>query len=735
MLAVSQYPSDNLAQFSILFPKDITSPIKLCGRAITENYLVIYLDSKNDLAVVINLESKTLAPLSISYDELVFQIDNDTLLVGEPSWHPKTLVDIEDLSSAQKEKMERRYEIIKPLVQDLDAVIRNRVGDKVFANAAEISGVTRQLVYDTFYSYLRHGCRKMGLVMPQGKNSAETERSTNYRVKQGRPPKNLKGMLLLDDDNDNLEKYCENYAKTPSLTIVKAYKLMLRERYFKTRRSSTPQEQRTTGLRMITILKDPHERPTYDQFYYYLNQKFEGNISKRDRGKKNKMEVAANDDGRQGNANIHASGPGEIYYLDETPFPEELVSIFDPERKTKIGKGTVYFLVDNFTDLIAGLYISTESPSFATVKEALFNASRDKQKWVNELGLDINVEGWVSRDLPQIVFVDNDAFKGEVSEGPITAGIPVTIKYGRPGRGDDKKMGEKHFDLAMELFRGLSKAHETKSRLDIARQIARKNACLTINELYEILIHYILFRNNVKRNDKFPLTIEMVRDKVPPIPTKVWEWGKLNRPGYTMHVPENQLYIDLLETGTVTCHKEYINLKDKGLRYTCDWTFRKGYQDKRKGSKLHTFKCRYHRGIAGCILIVTPDGLMPAYLEQDHQIFKKCSFKEVKEHRESNPDGDQQDYESEMSAYVSLMGFLEEKVKTAQKERKPSPTGNIQQIKANRRFESLLDQQRQVVGFLSAIADTTDICPPENTTEEEKKVDDHAARSAFYDAN
>ena len=158
MLAVSEFPSDELNRFSVISPSNVDDPVRLNGRAITENHLVVYLDSYSDLVVIINQESKTLAPLHVSYNELVLYIENYNLMVVEPSWHPKTLISEDQLTIKQKTKVERRYSAILPLINDIDAVLRNCVGDKVFANAAEAAGVTRQFTYDTFYSFLRHGC-------------------------------------------------------------------------------------------------------------------------------------------------------------------------------------------------------------------------------------------------------------------------------------------------------------------------------------------------------------------------------------------------------------------------------------------------------------------------------------------------------------------------------------------------------------------------------------------------
>jgi hypothetical protein len=257
--------------------------------------------------------------------------------------------------------------------------------------------------------------------------------------------------------------------------------------------------------------------------------------------------------------------------LDETPFDEEAVSAFDPTRTSKIGKPTFYFVKDSWSKCITGVHITTQNPSYDTVKEALFNCARDKAGFFEELGLPFDGSHWPIKGIPLTLYVDRAEFHNRISEGPITSNVPVTIKFTRSGRGDDKGTIEKMFDTWSEFFKGLSPAHQTKSRRDIAKQIARKHACLTIAELYEIAVVYIIHYNNHQEIKDFPAPLQMKQDGIPPIPSAVWSWGQKYRPGYLQSIPDNQLYLELLETADVTVYQDHVLLVGKGIKYTCDW--------------------------------------------------------------------------------------------------------------------------------------------------------------------
>jgi hypothetical protein len=72
--------------------------------------------------------------------------------------------------------------------------------------------------------------------------------------------------------------------------------------------------------------------------------------------------------------------------------------------------------------------------------------------------------------------------------------------------------------------------------------------------------------------------------------------------------------------------------------------------------------------------------------------------------------------------------FLKERLKQANREARPAPVGDIQQIRKNRQFEMIHEQQRQLVRLLDSVALSNDISIEELQDED---TESHANRAAF----
>jgi hypothetical protein len=220
----------------------------------------------------------------------------------------------------------------------------------------------------------------------------------------------------------------------------------------------------------------------------------------------------------------------------------------------------------------------------------------------------------------------------------------------------------------------------------------------------------------------------MARDGVKKVANEIWKWGKFNRPGYAIHVLEEQLYLDLMERGEVSCRKGHIYFKGKGLHYNCAWIQANGFQDRIDTGKLKTFKCRYHRGLVDFILVETSDGLKTAYLDNKDKMFRGLSFSEVAEFQANNKEANSELKEQALIQRVSADMFLKERLKQANREARPAPVGDIQQIRKNRQFEMIHEQQRQLVRLLDSVALSNDISIEELQDED---TESHANRAAF----
>ena len=673
-------------------------------RTIEEDYLVIMVDIANDQVCLINLDTTARAPIRISYQKLMHCIDDERVLLADMSIDPRLLLDEEHLSDGFKKKAQKRLKEIFPLIQDIESVLRNGYGDKLFEDIAQQTGRSKQYIYDTFYSYLRSGGRQYCLGLPQGKNANHIPKQREIRVKQGAPNTDIpRGKVLDEYDYKAFEFGKRLYEKNGVASLKKTLRQIWEKHYVANRVKLTAHEAMRSGIQYAIELMPPQERPTYDQFLYWLKNQYGGSLPKQDRNKRSNTEYKASKAGRKGDGFKNILAPGQEYQLDETPFNEEVVSIFDLTRTTKLGKPTIYFVRDTFSWAIAGIYITTQNPSYATAKEALFNAARDKAGFLEEINCPIDAALWPIKGVPQTLLVDRAEFHNILSEGPITD-LMLTIKFTRAGRGDDKGHIETMFQVFLSYFRGLSKGLQTKSLHDIAKQVARKNACLTINELYIIAVVYAVYFNSKKVMDRYPLTREMVADKVMPIPNELYRWGMENRPGGLTDMSEGELYFRLCEKGRVSVHRTHILLLDTGLHYNCAWTLETGLQDRKEsGNRAERLPCRYHRGLVDVIFIWTTDGPKLATLDIQDQRFEGLSFPEVKLQK----DKERKEYalsgEEDLNGLASAEAFARDMVQHAQKERQASTIPALAKIKENRGYESVFDRIIQTNRFVLAV--------------------------------
>jgi transposase InsO family protein len=688
--------SHQLKNQKVISPNMNTDETIVIGKEkIEEDYLIIMIDVGMKQVFMINLDTTARFPICVPYFDLLTSIDDESVELIDIDFDPRILLDENNMTQCFKEKAERRYKHILPLITNLDETIRNSNGDNVFKDAAITAGKKTNYIYSTFYSFLRSGCRKWGLGLSQGKDANREPKKRECLVKLGRPPEFPQGKAIDNYDIKAFEWGEKEYKKNNGPSLIKTMDSIKRKFYYKTKSKLSAIERRRTGELHNIKLKEVYEIPTIAQFKYWLRKKYGGSLPKRDKTRKNKTEYLANEAGRVGDGFIHVTAPGQMYQLDETPFDEEVVSIFDETRGTKLGKATLYFVRDTWSWAIAGVYITTENPSYSTAKEALFNAIRNKEEFLKEINSPIDPKDWPIQGAPQCLLVDNAEFNNTISEGAVSD-LPITIKFGRAGRGDDKGLIESMFHAFSSFFKGVSKAHQSKSSRDIALKIARKNACLTINELYIIASVYIAHFNNRKLSKNYPINQTMVRDGVKPIPNQCLAWGLRYRPGGFTDLTEQEVYLRLFEKGEISIRKNCLYLKGLQLHYNCLWTLQEGLQDDHKNKKWGSLPCRYFRGLLDVIYICTPDGLKIATLDKRDCRFQGLSSAEIKEQRRAEKNNNLPERMLERDSIATMDGFLMDYLTYAKKNRIASSMPNIATIKDSRKAESIFERIKQL---------------------------------------
>lgn len=706
----------------------------LSSHLITNDHLIVYLDISIDAVFLFNLD-KLNFPIKVSYNELYVAIEGGTLEIIGVDWPPKALLPFDELEGKAKTRAEERYEIIEPLLNDLEATMMNGYGENRFQKIIEDTGRSKQYVYDCFLSFLYYGQRKAALALPIGKSIFHIPKENRQiHVKQGRP--NLysnKGKVLVEYDYECFKKAKRLYQKRNGPSLIRTYELMVAKHYYESRIKRTKIEQRKTAEMYRITLKPATEIPTFSQFYYWMGKQDGGLIAVRDKSRKNPVEYSKDLAGRKGNAFSTVIAFGQYFELDETPFDEELVSLFDPTRSTKIAKPTLYFIIDSFSKYIVGVFITTENPSFKTVRQALLLSAIDKTEFIKSFGLNPEHITWIFFGVPTNLLVDHAEFNNKLSEGAI-CDLQCILKFARAGRGDDKPNVEKLFNLFSEFFQGLSKAHQTKSLTDIHNQIARKHASLTTHELYVIAIVYINYHNNYRRISDFSFDREMIRDGVEPIPARIVEWSLKYRPGYTIHYSQDELYLKLLPKGEVSVNQEGINFPKAGLWYNSEWSLVSGQQDQKENSnKVKKFDCRYNENLLDIILICTDDGLKAATLDSSCEAYSGLSLNEINLQKRAEKEKNEVASHTQLEYKLGLIEFMTSVIKNAEKERKQAPIPQISTIKDNRQLEAFVNRFADVNQYLQAMNHQAMQDFHEADLSESKYEDADKTRDAFND--
>lgn len=683
------------------------SKLTLGNAKLLGDYLIVHVDMERDAVWVSELDTAPKLPIKLSHESVLLALEEKKLEVIRVDFDPKALRSMDELTESEQKMALERFEVIRDLIEDPDTFFVKNKPSKFVQRIAEHTGRSRSYIYNCVNAYLHYGQRIPALALPIGTNIySEAKGERELYVKQGRPNETVAAGKVLDKyDIKNFKEAKRIYDKAPYPTLISVFKDLSRKHYYAERTKLSKVEAARTAQEYRVKLLPLSERPTIYQFRYWLLKQYDGVLPARDRKRHNRREFKKDIAGRTGNAFTNCIAFGQIFEIDETPFDEELVSVFDPTRRTKIGKATLYFVVDRFSGYIVGVYITTENPSYKTVRQAIYNAAIDKHEFIRSLGLNPDVVKWNFFGVASSYFVDNAEFRNKKSEGVI-ADLNISIKFARGGRGDDKPNVEKMFDVFSEWFRNISVAHQTKSAADIAAQVARKNACLTINELYVIAVIYIQYHNNFKeRSSSFDLP--MIQDDVKPIPAYICEWSEKYRPGYIKHFDPQELYRKLLARGEVTVHRKGIHMLGTSLWYNCQYMLETGRQHRKSRSpEAELFYCRYNESLVDWILIETPDGLQLAHLDHKCRAYRGLSFYEVMQQKAAEKKTSAEYKHTQLEYEVGVIEAMDSIFKQAKSEREHSSVPKLSTIKMSRRAEELINRFMDTVLYLELIKDS-----------------------------
>ena len=219
-----------------------------------------------------------------------------------------------------------------------------------------------------------------------------------------------------------------------------------------------------------------------------------------------------------------------------------------------IGRPVLTACVDAYSGLCCGYSLSWEGGIYS-LKKLMLNIIADKTEYCKSFGIDISSNDWNCDRLPSTLVTDmGSEYKSENLEQLSELGITImNLPSYRP---ELKGCIEKFFDTIQNLFKPYLKGKGVVEP-DFQERGAhdyRKDACLTLNEFEKIILHCIVFYNSKRVINSFPYTENMLKNRVKPISSQIWNWCIGERTANLIQTDSRQLMLTLLSRtkGTFT---------------------------------------------------------------------------------------------------------------------------------------------------------------------------------------
>lgn len=521
-------------------------------------YRVLWMSMEKDIAYLFDLCTQKM-PFAVSCREIELRIDKGEWSNDVHDYYVQPVSENE-IPEELKQLRNQTWELMQDiLLCEPDIYEKNR-RTQLVSEKSTCSNKTIMTIHRYMKRYWYYGKTINAFIPEYAKRGGKgQERSASVgSVKRGRPRKydDSKGVNVDQNIQNIFEKSVKKYYHTRNEYTFKAtYEMMLREHFSKPIKS--PDGSMSYELLSVS------ELPTIGQFRYWYSKTYDV----REKISKRKGETGFMLEHRAvlGKSDYGVIGPGAKYQIDATIADIYLVSRFD--RANIIGRPVVYFIVDVFSRMVAGIYVGLEGPSWAGAMMALANAMSDKVKFCSEYGVEISESEWPCRHVPESILGDRGEMESNSVDTLINA-LNVRIENAPPYRGDMKGIVERQFRTINTNAVAFLPGHVKPDMSKRGGKDYRLDAKLDLQQFTKIMILNVLYHNNEHFLGTYERDADMISDGVPPIPIKLWEWGIPNRSGRLRSFDEETVKRCLMPTGTATVSAK--GIKFKGIYYVSD---------------------------------------------------------------------------------------------------------------------------------------------------------------------
>lgn len=510
----------------------------------------------NKTCTLCEMDTTKFVLISVSIVDLIDLINDDEYMITNDE-DEKIIFDYNSLSLKEQQNFDKKKKMMVDVINEYKPdymMLMKRKGKIELKNILEKYEVPTSSFWRICRSYFQSGFKDLSLVDKKSLGIIKRKRY-EYKKKPG-----AKSDYFIESGvikNDEIEEYFKEALKDFKSGRHKT----MRSAFDKMNLLHFSKVEMINGSQTLTLLPES-ERPTLRQFRYYVNT--HTTKEEIDKIKTSAKEQRNNKRLITSDALIDVYGPGDIVEIDAVEADVSLVSEIDPNQS--IGRPINYFMIDVFTKNIVAVSVSFDNNSVLGLTNLFLNLGDDKQKYCKRYGIELeNPMLWPSNFIPRRLRVDRGSdFKSKEFDRICNVlGIEKQIVPG--GSGSLKGVVEQSFhqmhsqqNVHLENYGLIEKRFDSNHH---------KEATLNIFEYTKMVINFVLFHNQ-QYNKKYPLTKEMIKKEIQPIPVALWDYG-VSKYGNPRPIPVKEQYLyDLMTPVKASLSKRGISYK--GLWYLPD---------------------------------------------------------------------------------------------------------------------------------------------------------------------
>ncbi len=494
----------------------------------------------------------------------------------------------EDLGEHERKVRDKAWQIVSALAFEEPDIYRRATRGQLVTRFIDNynSGKTEdKLRIQTIYDYLRRfwqrGKTKNSLMPDFANSSGKGTSRKNGTVKRGRPrqfkddPDVGPGVNVTKDDEKIFRSaITRHYFKTKENSLETVYQLMVEESY------ALQSYYSESGVRM-TEIRPVTEIPTIHQFRHFYRRYIRPNVEKVTSSRQGSKQFALNYRAVTGSSKAETRGAGSRFQIDATILDMYICSKFN--RVWIIGRPVLYVTIDVFSQMVVGIYVGLEGPSWTGAMMALLNCAEDKVQFCQRYGQEITPEEWPCHHLPSAILGDRGELVGMPVEERYIPNLHVEIENAPSGRPDFKGLVEGNFPRYHKHTKPFVSGFVNPRRRQQGKRDYRFEGDLDIDQITAMVIEIVLHYNNKHYLAKYERDEEMIAANVPKIPIDLWNWSITRRSGGLRPVKDDLDFVKfcLLPTFPATITESGLKLKLRDLPayninhpvdlyYTCD---------------------------------------------------------------------------------------------------------------------------------------------------------------------